>query len=169
MDKQPQLIHQGRLISLVKEQVSLRDGGTTTFDIVKHPGGAVIAALNERNEICLLKQWRHAVNAHIWEAPAGCLEVGEPPLTTAQRELEEEAGVCANQWSSLGTLIPSPGFSNEVLHLFKATDLSKGTTNFDPAEHIEVHWVALDTALAMAREGEIQDAKTLALLFKLSN
>ena len=167
MDSENKLLHKGRLISLYKERVPLRDGGATSFDIIKHPGGAVIAAINEKNEICLLKQWRHAVDSTIWEAPAGCLEAGEDPLLTAQRELEEEAGVRAATWSSPNRIIPSPGFSNEVLYLYKATELSKGTTNLDAAEQIEVHWVPLKEAFKMAKRGEIEDAKTLAILLML--
>lgn len=161
------LLHKGNLISLYKEQVDLRDGGHTHFDIVKHPGGAVIAAINSNDELCLLKQWRHAVGEHIWELPAGCLEPNEPPLETAKRELEEEAGVKASTWKSFGDIIPSPGFCNERLYLFLATDISQGTVKLDDAEQLEAHWIAIDKVKQMAVDGEIKDAKTFALLFKL--
>jgi len=81
------LIHQGNLIELHQEPVPLRDGGVTYFDIIKHPGGAVVVAINNQDEICLLKQYRHAIRTYIWELPAGCLEPDEPPLETAKREL----------------------------------------------------------------------------------
>ncbi len=161
------LIHKGNLIELHKEKVTFPDGGHTYFDIVKHPGGAVIAAINSDNEICLLKQWRHAVGEFIWELPAGCLEPGEPPLLTAQRELEEEAAVTAKEWRDLGRLIPSPGFSNEVLCLFEARDLSPGQLNLDDAEQLEAHWLPLEQVQTMAKTGEINDAKTLATLLRL--
>ncbi len=161
------LIHQGKLIAVYEEPVKLRNGGETCFDIVKHPGGAVIAAVNDKNELCLLKQWRHAVQETIWELPAGCLEPGEPPLKTAQRELEEEAGITAEQWQDMGTIIPSPGFSDERLYLFKATGIKAGTVKLDDAEQLEAHWVPLKDALEMARSGEIQDAKTLSLLLRM--
>ena len=167
MNSDDSLIHKGNLISLNREKVELREGGYTHFDIVKHPGGAVIAALNQNNEICLLKQWRHAVNKQIWEAPAGCLEPGEPPLETAQRELEEEAGVCASEWHYLGSIVTTPGFCNEVLHLYKASKLSEGITNLDSAEQLTAHWIPLEQAYALAASGEIEDAKTLAILLKL--
>ena len=92
------LIHKGNIIELHEEPVQLREGGQTYFDIIKHPGGSVIVAINDQDEICLLKQYRHAVREHIWELPAGCLEPNEPPLETAKRELEEEAGVIATEW-----------------------------------------------------------------------
>ena len=167
MSGHDQVIHQGNLITLRKERVDLRNGGHTYFDIVKHPGGAVIAAINEQDEICLLRQWRHAMQQTIWELPAGCLEPNEPPLETAKRELEEEAGVVAGSWAELGEIHPSPGFSNEILYLFEARDLSLGVIKLDDAEQLEAHWLAMDKVLAMARSGQITDAKTLALLLRL--
>ena len=161
------VIHKGKLITLRKEKVDLDNGGHTYFDIVKHPGGAVIAALNENNEICLLSQWRHAVKETIWELPAGCLEISEPPMQTAKRELEEEAGVIAKTWRELGKIYPSPGFSDEVLYLFEAKDISKGTLKLDAAEKLEAHWLPLDKVITMAKTGEIADAKSLACLLKL--
>jgi len=162
------VLHKGSLIDLYKERVDFPNGDHTYFDIVKHPGGSVIAALNEQNQICLLKQWRHAIDQEIWELPAGCLEDGEPPLETAKRELEEETGVIARQWKELGTITTSPGFSNEILYFFQATDLHKGTLKLDDAEQLEAYWFDLETVFTMARDGEIIDGKTLALLFKLS-
>lgn len=162
------LIHKGNLIELHKERVELSNGGHTHFDIVKHPGGAVIAAINEHNEICLVKQWRHAVGEFIWECPAGCLEANETPLYSAKRELEEEAGIIAEQWQELGKVVSSPGFSNEVLYFFEARELRSGTMKLDDAEELEAHWLPLETAMTMARNGEIIDAKTLAILFRLT-
>lgn len=162
------LLHQGNLIELHSEKVEFPGGGHTFFDIVKHPGGAVIAAINEQDEICLLKQWRHAIQKFIWEVPAGCLEPGEPPLLTAQRELEEEAGVLAKEWKDLGSICSSPGFSNEILYLFEARDLSQGILKLDDAEQLEAHWLPLDKAYEMCGDGSIIDAKTLACLFKLT-
>ncbi len=167
MSEKNKLIHQGKLIALHKEEVPLANGKHTFFDIVKHPGGAVIAALNDQNEICLLKQWRHAVQESIWELPAGCLEPNEEPMVTAQRELEEEAGVTASDWVDLGRIIPSPGFSNEVLYLFAASDLQQGQTNLDEAEQLEAHWLPLENAFEMLHTGEIDDAKTLACMLRL--
>lgn len=171
-DQENKKIYQGNLIALHKEKVALhniREGEPTHtfFDIVKHPGGAVIAAINEDDEICLLKQWRHAVQEDIWELPAGCLEPNEAPLLTAQRELEEEAGVTALQWRDLGTIVPSPGISNERLYLFEARDLGKGTVKLDAAEKLEAHWIDLNEVKKMAKSGAIVDAKTLALLLRL--
>jgi ADP-ribose pyrophosphatase len=162
------LIHKGNLLELHSERVDFPNGGHTYFDIVKHPGGAVIAAINDDNEICLLKQWRYALGEMIWELPAGCLEPGEPPMETAKRELEEEAGVKAQQWRDLGKISSSPGFSNEMLYLYEARELSKGTVKLDDAEQLTAHWLPVEKVLTMAREGDIIDAKTLAVLFRMS-
>ena len=163
-----QLLHKGSLIELYKEKVPLTNGGNTYFDIVKHPGGAVIAAINEKHELCLLKQWRHAVQQTIWELPAGCLEPGEAPLITAQRELEEETGFTASEWQELGVIIPSPGFCNELLHCFLAKKTQPGTLKLDEAEQLEAHWLPLERVFKMAQNGDIQDAKTLAVLLRIS-
>lgn len=167
MTDQNKLIHQGSLIALHKERVEFPNGGHTYFDIVKHPGGSVIAAINDKDEICLLKQWRHAIQQHIWELPAGCLETGEPALETAMRELEEEAGVTAAQWRDLGSVTTSPGFSNEILYFYEARDLSAGTMKLDDAEQLETHWIPLQEVKQMVLSGEIIDAKSLALLCKI--
>jgi ADP-ribose pyrophosphatase len=161
------LIHKGNLLELHSERVDFPNGGHTYFDIVKHPGGAVIAAINDDNEICLLKQWRHALGEMIWELPAGCLEPGEPPMETAKRELEEEAGVTAQQWLDLGKICSSPGFSNEMLYLYEARKLSTGTVKLDDAEQLTAHWLPIEKVLAMARDGDIIDAKTLAVLLRI--
>ncbi len=161
------LIHAGNLISVYKERVDLPNGSHTHFDIVKHPGGAVVAAINDKNEICLLKQWRHALGQHIWELPAGCLEPDEPPIETAKRELEEETGVIGTTWQDLGKVTTTPGFCNEILYFYKATKLKPGTVKLDEAEQLEAHWLPLETVVEMAKSGEIIDAKTLALLLRL--
>lgn len=161
------LVYQGKLIALHKERVDFPQGGHTYFDIVKHPGGAVIAAIDDDDQICLVKQWRHALGQFIWELPAGCLEPNESPLATAKRELEEEAGVRADQWQELGLIASSPGFSNEVLYLFVAKKISLGKLKLDDAEQLEAHWLPLSEVRTMIRDGEIIDAKTLALISKI--
>lgn len=161
------LLHKGNLIELHKERVEFPNGGHSFFDIVKHPGGAVIAAINTNDEICLIKQWRHAIQQTIWELPAGCLEPEEPALDTAIRELKEETGVTAKLWRDLGHITPSPGFSNELLFLFEARELELGTLKLDDAEQIEAYWIPLKNIRRMIENGEIIDAKTLALLYKL--
>lgn len=167
-DAPVRVIHRGRLIQLNLESIALPDGRHIELEIVRHPGGAVIAAVNRRNEVCVLRQYRHATReGFIWELPAGCTDPDDPtPLTTAQRELREEAGVSAGEWVELGPIYPTPGFCDEVLHLFLARDLRQTAREPQQDEVIEVHWLALHEAAAMALDGRIRDSKTIAGLLR---
>jgi ADP-ribose pyrophosphatase len=160
------VIYRGKIIELSLENVTLPNGALAELEIVHHPGGAAVVALDHDNRVCLLRQYRHAAGGWLWELPAGKLDAGEPPLSTAQRELEEEAGLRAARWESLGKIISSPGVFTEVVHLFLARDLSSVPANTEAHEVLEVHWVPFTEALARAREGEITDAKTLVGLFR---
>jgi ADP-ribose pyrophosphatase len=163
------LLHQGQLISLYSDQVHLPDGRTTHYDIVRHPGGAVIVAVNSNEDICLLRQFRHAVGGNIWELPAGCLEPDEAPVEAAKRELLEETGYSAHNWNELGSIIPSPGFCNEVLWIYKAEDLKKGETAKDRDEFLEPHWFSMNRIHQMIKAGGVRDAKTLAAITLLDH
>jgi ADP-ribose pyrophosphatase len=159
-------VYPGRLITLNLETARLPDGREVELEIVRHPGGAVAAAVNERGEVCLIRQWRHAAGGFIWEVPAGRLDAGEAPEAAARRELLEEAGVIAAEWTSLGAMLPSPGFCDERLHLFLARGLTLVPAQQEHDEHIAIHWRPLAQALAMAASGEIEDGKTLAILLR---
>ncbi len=150
----------GRVITVTIDDVTLPNGHRAALEIVHHPGGAAIVAIDKERRVCLLRQHRHAVGGYLWELPAGKLEPGEPPLTTAQRELVEEAGTRAAKWESLGTCIPSPGVLREVVHLYLATGLQEAPAAPESAEVFEVHWVPLAEAHQWAVEGTINDAKT---------
>lgn len=150
----------GRVITVTVEQVVLPNGVRAELELVHHPGGAAVVALDESERVCLLRQYRHAAGGYVWELPAGKLEPGEPPLVTAQRELEEEAGVTAREWQSLGTYLSSPGVFTEVLHLFLATGLSSARAAPEANEVFEVHWVPLRDACSRALGGDIRDGKT---------
>lgn len=161
------LIHKGSHISLYKQKVPLPNERHTYYDIVAHPGGSVMAAVNSQNQLCLITQTRPAVGADIWEFPAGCLDPNEPPIDTAKRELEEETGWVAKNWYDLGMIVTTPGFCDERLYLFAATELTETATNFDDEEQIESHWLSMDEIEEKISQGEINDAKTLSLLYKM--
>jgi 8-oxo-dGTP pyrophosphatase MutT (NUDIX family) len=127
---------------------------------VHHPGGAAIVAINDLQQVCLLRQYRYVAGGWIWELPAGKLEPSEPPETTARRELVEEAGVVATDWEELGTMLSSPGVFTEVLHLFLARGLSAARAQPEDNEVLEVHWVSFRHACDMALSGELRDAKS---------
>ena len=156
----------GKIIRLATETVRLPNGATAEFEIVHHPGGAAIVALDSDGRVCLLRQYRHALHAWLWELPAGKLDGGEPPLACAQRELVEEAGREARRWDALGRIVSSPGIFTEVIYLYLARDLVPVPTQAEEHEVFEVHWLAWPEALAMAGRGEIEDAKTLAGLLR---
>ncbi len=159
----------GRIVTGNVEVVELPDGQRVTLDIIHHPGGAAVVAVDTSRRVCLLRQYRHAVGGWVWELPAGKLEPGEPPLSTAQREIVEEAGVSATHWESLGSVISSPGVFTETVHLFLATGLEPGTQQTEAGELLEVHWVALDEACRRALAGEISDGKTCVALLRAAS
>lgn len=158
-------IYQGRVICLNKEQVLLPNGQQTTHDIVRHPGGVVIAALDPKLNICMIRQYRHTAGDWIWEVPAGTLSPGEDTLAAAKRELEEEAGLTAGNWEKISSFYTAPGFCDEVLHLYFARDLGFVEQRLDHDECIEVHWIALNQALNWLNDGTIKDGKTMLALF----
>lgn len=160
------IIHQGRIVDLGIEQAELPNGKPITLEVVRHPGGAAVVAINSENQICLVHQYRHAAGGWLWELPAGKLEPDEPPLVTAQRELQEEAGVTANQWSRLGEVLTTPGFCDEVIHLYLAQDLNTATQALDHDECLEVHWLDRQRIQTWMKDGTIRDAKTLLGLYQ---
>ncbi|MET0534814.1 MAG: NUDIX hydrolase [Steroidobacter sp.] len=159
-------IFQGRVIRVAVEQVRLPNDHVATMEMVHHPGGAAVVALDDDNRICLVRQYRHAVADWIWEIPAGKIDNEDPPLQTAQRELEEEAGRRAEHWRSLGEYLSSPGFLTEVVHLFLATGLKSVPNNLEAGEVLEAHWLPFEQALQMAYSGELRDGKSLAALLR---
>jgi 8-oxo-dGTP pyrophosphatase MutT (NUDIX family) len=156
----------GRVITVNVEQVQLPSGETASYEIVHHPGGAAIVALDEQNQVCLLRQFRPAAPGWVWELPAGRLEPGEPPAETARRELIEEAGRTADSWSSLGSILSSPGVFAETIHLYLARQLHQTPLQHERHEVIEVHWRPFSQAVDMALNGELCDAKTIVGLLR---
>jgi ADP-ribose pyrophosphatase len=150
----------GRVILVNVETVRLPNGHVTDLEIIHHPGGAAAVAIDAERRVCLIRQYRHAAGGWIWELPAGRLEPNEPPQTTAQRELLEETGTNAQNWTPLGAYMSSPGVFTEIVHLYLAQGLRSGSINREPGELIEVHWIDLEEACARSLNGDINDGKT---------
>lgn len=160
-------IFSGRIVKLNQEKVCLPDNSVSDLEIVYHRGGAAILAVNESNEVCLLRQYRHAVRDWVWEIPAGILEENDDSvLLRAKAELQEEAGCTALKWKELGSIQSSPGVFTEIVHLFLATDLTLGEQQLEHGEVLEVHWIPFSDALSQVHEGTINDAKTCLALFR---
>ena len=160
-------IFQGRVISLHVDKVSLPDGGTSYREIVEHPGGVGILALDENGCVPVVKQYRYAFSRVMLEIPAGKREKGEEPLLTAQRELREEVGAVAGEWVDLGKLLPSPGCYGETLYLYLARHLQFGEVSPDEDEFLAVERIPFDELAQRCLRGEIEDAKTVAAVLKV--
>jgi 8-oxo-dGTP pyrophosphatase MutT (NUDIX family) len=118
-------VYEGRVISLYRDTVTMPGGGDSVREVVRHPGAVAVVAIDDRDRVLLLRQYRHPVGGYLWELPAGLRdEDGEPPLETAKRELAEEALLAAERWSLLTTICSSPGFCDELVLVYLAEGLS---------------------------------------------
>ncbi len=150
-------------------RVKLPIGVEGTFGIIRHPGASLAVPITKDGQIVLLRQYRFAISGRILEFPAGTLEEGEDPLNSIKRELAEESGYEANQWDSLGTMLPCPGYSDEVIHLFLARNLKKlpSPPSGDEDEDLEVLHMSieeLDSCLASGNEA--LDGKSVTALYR---
>lgn len=154
-------IFKGKIINLRVDTVKLPNGKEATREVVEHPGAVAVVALNEKNELVMIHQFRAPINEVIIEIPAGKLEKGEDPLVCAKRELEEETGYQAASWKQMFTFYTTPGFSDEKMYLYMAKDLKSLEQSLDEDEFVELVYIPVKDALDMARNGKIKDAKTI--------
>ncbi|HVR31692.1 MAG TPA: NUDIX hydrolase [Acidimicrobiia bacterium] len=160
----------GALVRLEQVILQAPDGTTHPRDVLRHPGGVAVLPVDE-GQVWLIKQFRVAVSRDLLEIPAGKRDVdGEPPVETARRELYEEMGMKATDWVSLGTMEPSPGYTDEVIHLFAASGIVAEARRPDGVEEVEAEIVVMpvEEALAAIDTGGITDAKTQIALMKWS-
>jgi len=154
-------IYKGRVVNLRIDTVRLENGDLTTREIVEHRGAVAIVALDEDDNVLLVRQFRKPVESELLEIPAGTLEPGEEPESCALRELEEETGYNAGRLERILGFYSSPGFCDEYIHIYFATDLVKNKARAQADEAIEVVKVPFSKALEMVLSGEICDAKTI--------
>jgi ADP-ribose pyrophosphatase len=154
-------VFEGRVVTLNVERVRLPNGRCADLEIVHHPGGAAVVALDDLGRVCLLRQYRHAAGGWVIELPAGKLDGGEPGIDCANRELAEEAGKRAERWDKLGEYLSSPGVFTEVIHLFLARGLSAVAARPEDHEVFELLWLPLQEAVSKAASGELRDGKTI--------
>lgn len=154
-------IYKGGIIELDVLKVALPNGKEATRDIVTHPGASAVVPLNENGEVYMVRQFRKPIESVSLEIPAGKLDYGEDPELCASRELEEETGLVAENIKHIISIHSTPGFSNEVLHMFVATGLKEGTANPDEDEFISSEKIKVDVLIDMVLKHEITDAKSI--------
>ena len=158
------VVHRGRSIVVQVEEAHLPNGRIVELDVVRHPGAAAVVPFEREDVVLLIRQYRFAAGGTIWEVPAGKLD-GEAPAVCAARELEEEVGRRAGRLVPLASILTTPGFTDEVIHLFAAFELSPVPQRLEHDEVIEVVEMPLTRALELIWSGELRDAKSsLALL-----
>lgn len=159
-----EMIFKGKIISLQVDQVTLPNGGTASREIVKHPGAvAVIPLLGDK--MIVVEQYRKPLEKSQVEIPAGKLDSGEEPLKAALRELEEETGYRTDNIRLVSSFYTSPGFADEIIHMYIAEDLVKGTANLDEDEFLDCEAITLEQAQQYMRDGLISDAKTIMAVY----
>jgi len=157
-------VYKGRVGEFNLEEARLPNGRTVQLEILRHPGASAIVPLQEDGQVVMIRQYRYAAGGMIDEIPAGRLDPGEAPLDCAQRELAEEVGQKASKWERLGVIWTTPGFTDEKIHLFLASHLKPVSQALEHDEVIEVVKRPLEEALAMIRQGQIMDGKTICAL-----
>lgn len=161
-----EIVFQGLVVDVEQMDVKIGQKGWHTYQIVRHPGGVGVLPLHADGTVTLIRQLRPAADGFLLEIPAGRLHPGEDPAECGQREMTEETGLRAERVASLGFFRASPGVFDEVIHLYLATGLEQGEAEPEQYEEIEMVRLPLSEALRMAADGEINDGKTIAALFR---
>lgn len=162
--------YRGKIINMRRDKALLPDGKEAFREVVEHPGGVCVAALTERDEVLFVRQFRYPYGEEILEIPAGKRDPNETdPLDCGKRELMEETGAYAENFFSLGTLYPTPGYTDEIIYMYGATGLSFGESSPDEDEFLTLERIPLCRAVEMVMEGSLPDAKTQTCILKLWN
>ena len=164
-----QTIFEGRIIRVTLDQARLPDGTLAAREVVYHPGGVAVLALDSDNTVYLVKQFRYPLQELLLELPAGKLDHGsdEDALLGAQRELSEETGLEAAKWTYLGYTLASPGFCTEALHMYLAQDLTRKGQHLDEDEFLDVVTMPFDQLAGQVMDGTITDGKTVSTTLKV--
>ena len=157
--KQP--IYKGKIIELSVETVTLPNGAMADMELITHPGAAAVVPFKDDRTVIMIRQYRHAVGGYIYEIPAGKLQPGEDPRDCAKREVEEEIGYKVGTLEPLVSFLTTPGFTNEIIHIFSGKDLTPGTQNLGADEVLEIIELPLARTMDLIKNGTINDAKTI--------
>lgn len=160
-------IYKGRILDVRTEDVRLPNGVDVELELIRHIGASAVVPVDDDLRVALIRQYRHAAGGFLWEIPAGLLDAkDEAPAACAARELQEETGLTARELTPLGSYRPTPGYSDEIVHLFLARGLTSGAHDRGTDEVIEeMRWMPVRDGLQMILAGEIADGKTVAGLF----
>lgn len=159
-------IFEGKILHVRQDTVELPNGRTATREVLDHPGGVCVLALDRAGRVLLVRQFRYPYEKTLLELPAGKLERGEDPYAAAMRELQEETGASTPTLQSLGDLYPSPGYCGEIIHMYLAQELDFGAAHPDEDEFLAVERVPMDELVDWILAGTIRDAKTIAAVLK---
>lgn len=159
-------VFDGRILHITLDEIELPNGKKSKREVVNHPGGVTVAALDDENNLLFVRQFRYPYKEVVLELPAGKLEKGSTPLENGKRELMEETGAEGYSYISLGQLYPSPGYTSEIIHLYACKVKSQGSSNPDDGEFLNVEKIPLDKAVEMVLNNQIPDAKTQVAVLK---
>jgi len=159
------IIYQGRVFDVRQDQVRMPDGKLVRFDVVAHRGAVTILPVDDDGQVWFVRQYRHPAKTILLELPAGVMEEGEAPETSARREVREEIGMAAGELRSIGTFYLAPGYSTEFMYVFLATHLTAAPLKGDEDEFISIEKIPVQQVIQTVLAGRVQDAKTLAALF----
>ena len=164
--KNSTVLYDGKILTLTKDEVILKNGKTALREVVHHSGGSTVLCEKD-GKILLVKQFRYPYKKELLELPAGKLNKGETPKETAIRELREEAGVVCKDVELLFECYPSPGYTDEVIYIYKATDFTFTSQNLDEDEFLSAVWIDKEKLKEMVKNKEIKDGKTLIALLSV--
>ena len=161
-------VYEGVIVNVRRDKARLMDGRITNREVVEHPGGVAVFAMDDQGRVALVRQYRYPMGEETLELPAGKLEPGEDPRDSGLRELAEETGLVPGTFEDMGCLYSSPGILAERIYLYFAKDLTQGPTLPDDGEFVETVWLPYQDLVDKARRGEIKDGKTLVGILKAS-
>ena len=161
-------VYEGVIVNVRRDKARLMDGRITNREVVEHPGGVAVFAMDDQGRVALVRQYRYPMGEETLELPAGKLEPGEDPRDSGLRELAEETGLVPGTFEDMGCLYSSPGILAERIYLYFAKNLTQGPTHPDDGVFVETVWLPYQDLVDKARRGEIKDGKTLAGILKAS-
>ncbi len=156
----------GKIVKLFVDKAELENGEVVTREMVKHPGGVCVVPLDKDDNVLMVRQFRYPPHKVMLEIPAGKLEYGENPEECGLRELREETGCTCDEFTFLGSLIPTPAYDNEIIYMYLARGLHDGAQKLDDDEFLDIEKIPLEKAVEMIMNNEIEDAKTQIALLK---